>query len=90
LLLIDNDVVRRVLTPEATRKALEGAYADLGRGEAVCRPRIDIRIPTRDPERIYQWGTMEGGSTGGYFAFWPRGDILNDKMFLMKRVTHLP
>jgi len=23
-------------------------------------PRIDIRIPTRDPAKFYQWGTMEG------------------------------
>ena len=75
MLLIDNDVVRRVLTPRATRAALEAAYADLARGEAVCRPRIDIRIPTQDPGRVYQWGTMEGGSTGGYFAIRIKSDI---------------
>jgi ornithine cyclodeaminase/alanine dehydrogenase-like protein (mu-crystallin family) len=79
VLLIDNDIVRRVLTPEATRKALEDAYADLGRGEAVCRPRIDIRIPTADPERVYQWGTMEGGSTGGYFAIRIKSDIVFER-----------
>jgi hypothetical protein len=65
--------------PDATRKALERAYRDLGRGEAVCRPRIDIRIPTRDPERVYQWGTMEGGSTGGYFAIRIKSDILFER-----------
>jgi len=48
-LLIDNDIVRRVLKPAAVRRALESAYRDLASGEAVCRPRIDIRIPTRDP-----------------------------------------
>jgi ornithine cyclodeaminase/alanine dehydrogenase-like protein (mu-crystallin family) len=68
-----------VLTPEATRKALEIAYADLARGEAVCRPRIDIRIPTSDPERVYQWGTMEGGSTGGYFAIRIKSDIVFER-----------
>ena len=68
-----------MLTPEATRKALEAAYADLGRGEAVCRPRIDIRIPTTDPERVYQWGTMEGGSTGGYFAIRIKSDIVFER-----------
>jgi ornithine cyclodeaminase/alanine dehydrogenase-like protein (mu-crystallin family) len=68
-----------VLTPEATRKALEAAYADLGRGEAVCRPRIDIRIPTSDPERVYQWGSMEGGSTGGYFAIRIKSDIVFER-----------
>ena len=75
-LLIDNEVVSRVLTPEATRRALERAYADLAAGEAVCRPRIDIRIPTSDPSRSYQWGTMEGGSTGGYFAIRLKSDIV--------------
>ena len=79
MLLIDNDIVRRVLTPEATRRALESAYADLSRGEAVCRPRIDIRIPTSDPEKVYQWGTMEGGSTGGYFAIRIKSDILFER-----------
>jgi alanine dehydrogenase len=79
MLLIDNDVVRRVLTPEATRKALETSYRDLARGEAVCRPRIDIRIPTTDPERVYQWGTMEGGSTGGYFAIRIKSDIVYER-----------
>ena len=79
MILIDNDVVRRVLTPEATRQALEAAYADLASGEAVCRPRIDIRIPTSDPERVYQWGTMEGGSTGGYFAIRIKSDIVYER-----------
>ena len=75
-LLIDNEVVRRVLTPAAVRRALESAYRDLASGEAVCRPRIDIRIPTRDPEKFYQWGSMEGGSTGGYFAIRMKSDIV--------------
>ena len=45
----------------------------------MCRPRIDIRIPTSDPEKIYQWGTMEGGSTGGYFAIRIKSDILFER-----------
>lgn len=68
-----------MLTPEATRKALETAYRDLALGEAVCRPRIDVRIPTRDPERVYQWGSMEGGSTGGYFAIRIKSDIVFER-----------
>ncbi len=75
-LLIDNEAVRQVLTPAITRRALEAAYRDLASGEAVCRPRIDIRIPTRDPAKTYQWGTMEGGSTGGYFAIRMKSDIV--------------
>jgi ornithine cyclodeaminase/alanine dehydrogenase-like protein (mu-crystallin family) len=80
VLLIDNEVVRRLLTPALTRQALEGAYRDLADGEAVCRPRIDVRIPTQAADRFYQWGTMEGGSgggrTGGYFAIRIKSDII--------------
>jgi len=80
-LLIDNDIVRRVLKPAAVRRALESAYRDLASGEAVCRPRIDIRIPTRDPEKFYQWGTMEGGSTGGYFAIRMKSDVVYEREY---------
>jgi hypothetical protein len=35
-----------------------------------------FRIPTSDdPGRNYQWATMEGGSTGGYFAIRMKSDI---------------
>ena len=44
---------------EDTIAALEQSYLQLAAQEAVCRPRIDIRIPTSDPARNYQWGTME-------------------------------
>jgi alanine dehydrogenase len=80
-LLIDNEVVRRVLTPAAVRAALEAAYRDLAAGEAVCRPRIDIRIPTRDPGKFYQWGTMEGGSTRGYFAIRMKSDVVYEREY---------
>ena len=49
---------------------------DIATGEATCRPRIDIRIPTSDPARRYQFGSMEGGSTAGYFAVRMKSDIL--------------
>jgi ornithine cyclodeaminase/alanine dehydrogenase-like protein (mu-crystallin family) len=80
-LLIDNETVERVLTPAAVRRALEAAYRDLASGEAVCRPRIDIRIPTRDPEKFYQWGSMEGGSTGGYFAIRMKSDVVYEREY---------
>lgn len=78
-LLLDNDVMRAVLTPRLTREALEGAYRDLIAGEAVCRPRIDVRIPTGTPGRFYQWGTMEGGSTRGYFAIRMKSDVIHEE-----------
>src|SRR5262245_8240595 len=75
-LIINNDVVSKVLTMADTIAALEESYLALAAGEAVCRPRIDIRIPTRQPERNYQWGTMEGGSTRGYFAIRMKSDVV--------------
>jgi ornithine cyclodeaminase/alanine dehydrogenase-like protein (mu-crystallin family) len=76
LLLLNNDDIRRVLTPEIVRRALERAYRDLARTEAVCRPRIDVRIPASAPGRFYQWGSMEGGSTAGYFAVRMKSDVV--------------
>jgi ornithine cyclodeaminase/alanine dehydrogenase-like protein (mu-crystallin family) len=75
-LIINNADVEKVLTMEDTIAALERSYLDLAAKEAVCRPRIDIRIPTSDPGKNYQWGTMEGGSTGGYFAIRMKSDVI--------------
>src|SRR5437763_1388500 len=74
-LIINNHDVEQVLTMEMTLDALEESYLALVTGEAVCRPRIDIRIPTGDPTKNYQWGTMEGGSTAGYFAIRMKSDV---------------
>ena len=78
-LIIDNTIVERVLTMEMTLEALEESYLALARRDAVCRPRIDIRIPTSDPAKNYQWGTMEGGSTAGYFAIRMKSDIIHEE-----------
>ena len=75
-LIINNADVAKILTMEITMAALEEAYLALATGEAVCRPRIDIRIPTSDPAKNYQWGTMEGGSTAGYFAIRMKSDVI--------------
>jgi alanine dehydrogenase len=75
-LIINNADVQKVLTMEITLSALEESYLQLAAKEAVCRPRIDIRIPTRDPAKNYQWGTMEGGSTSGYFAIRMKSDVI--------------
>jgi ornithine cyclodeaminase/alanine dehydrogenase-like protein (mu-crystallin family) len=80
-LIINNDDVSKVLTMQATMAALEESYLNLATGEAVCRPRIDIRIPTSDPARNYQWGTMEGGSTGGYFAVRMKSDVIYEQRY---------
>ena len=80
-LIINNEIVEKVLTMEDTIAALEQSYLNLALGEAVCRPRIDIRIPTKDPARNYQWGTMEGGSTGGYFAIRMKSDVVYETRY---------
>ena len=80
-LIINNQEVQQVLTMEDTIAALEQSYLQLAAGEAVCRPRIDIRIPTGDPARNYQWGTMEGGSTAGYFAIRMKSDIIYESKY---------
>jgi ornithine cyclodeaminase/alanine dehydrogenase-like protein (mu-crystallin family) len=80
-LIINNAEVAQVLTMETTLEALEGAYLALAARPAVCRPRIDIRIPTSDPTKNYQWGTMEGGSTGGYFAIRMKSDIVYETQY---------
>lgn len=73
---MNNDDVKSLLTMEMTLQALEESYARMVRGEAVCRPRIDLQIPTGDPQRTYRWGTMEGGAAGGYFAIRMKSDVL--------------
>jgi len=80
-LLLNNDDVKSVLTMEITMRALEEAYQQLARGEAVCRPRVDIQIPTADPQKLYQWGTMEGGSVSGYFAIRMKSDVIYEQEY---------
>ena len=75
-LLINNADVAKLLTMEDTLTALEEAYLALVSKEAICRPRIDIRIPTSNPKKNYQWGSMEGGSTAGYFAVRMKSDVV--------------
>jgi ornithine cyclodeaminase/alanine dehydrogenase-like protein (mu-crystallin family) len=80
-LILSNDDVKSVLTMEIAMRALEEAYAGLARCETVCRPRIDIQIPTRDPKKLFQWGTMEGGSTSGYFAIRMKSDVIYEREY---------
>jgi ornithine cyclodeaminase/alanine dehydrogenase-like protein (mu-crystallin family) len=80
-LIINNDEVSKLLTMETTIAALEDAYRQLVAKESVCRPRIDIQIPTSDPNKVYQWGTMEGGSTSGYFAVRMKSDVVYERSY---------
>ncbi|MPZ88088.1 MAG: hypothetical protein GEU81_08435, partial [Nitriliruptorales bacterium] len=81
-LLLNNDEVAQVLTMGDTLAALEQSYVDLANGDGVCRPRIDIRIPTGEDDRVYQWGTMEGGSArSGYFAIRTKSDVIYEQEY---------
>jgi alanine dehydrogenase len=80
-LIIGNDDVAKLLTAEITMAALEKSYTELVTKEAVCRPRIDIQIPTSDPKKLYQWGSMEGGSTSGYFAVRMKSDVIYEQHY---------
>ena len=80
-LILNNDDVKSVLTMDVTMRALEKAYQQIARREAVCRPRIDIQIPTNDPHKMYQWGTMEGGSLSGYFAIRMKSDVVYEREY---------
>jgi len=84
-LILNNDDVKSVLTMKITIEALEEAYKDLVNGNAVCRPRVDIQIPTKDPQKVYQWGTMEGGSSSGYFAIRMKSDVIYEQEYLGAR-----
>lgn len=78
-MLIDNEVVTSVLEMDEVVGTLEQAYRELAGGDAVCRPRIDMRLPVGDGERVYQWGTMEGGSAAsGYYAIRMKSDVLSE------------
>jgi len=80
-LFINNEIVSQVLTMEDTIAALEESYRNISIGEAVCRPRIDIRIPTSDSSKMYQFGSMEGGATTGYFAVRMKSDIVYESQY---------
>lgn len=75
-LFLDNADIRQVLDVDLAIDALEKSYIGLAAGNGVCRPRIDIEIPTGSDGKTYRWGTMEGGSAGGYFAIRMKSDII--------------
>jgi alanine dehydrogenase len=76
MLVLDNDDVARLLSMQEAIAGLEQSYREIVTGEGVCRPRIDISIPTSEPGKVYRWGTMEGGSTRGYFAIRMKSDVV--------------
>lgn len=77
VLFINNEVAANVLDMGQALEALEDAYFELGRGEAVYRPRIDVYSPRDQQGTYYRWGTMEGTSRKtGVLAIRMKSDVL--------------
>lgn len=77
--VINNSDVARLVSQDEVTQTLESAYRDLFAGRAVCRPRVDVEIPSSNPDCFYRWGTMEGGSAGRYFAIRCKSDMIYHK-----------
>ena len=75
-LLISNQDVGQVLNMTICIDAIEEGIKEYYRGDATCRPRIDVWAPSGDPRGYYQWGSMEGTSRRyGVFATRIKSDI---------------
>ena len=64
MLMIDNEVVKRVLTMRDCIEAQERAFAGTLTGASVSRPRIDMFVPCDREDGYYRWGSVEGASDG--------------------------
>jgi alanine dehydrogenase len=64
MLLIDNEVVRAVLTMRECIAVQERAFAGTLTGAAVSRPRLDTFSPCDREDGYYRFGTVEGASDG--------------------------
>lgn len=81
MLIINNDDVAQVLTMGEAITVLDQSYRELVATDAVCKPRTDIMIPTSNPGKVYQWSSVEGGSTSGYFAIRIKSDIIYEEEY---------
>jgi ornithine cyclodeaminase/alanine dehydrogenase-like protein (mu-crystallin family) len=81
MLIISNADVAKLLTMGVAVDALDQAYRQLVTTDAVCKPRTDIQIPTKSPGKVYQWSSVEGGSTNGYFAIRIKSDIIYEQEY---------
>ncbi len=78
MLLIDNDIVRQVLTMKSCIYAQEKAFLGLVERDSVARGRIDVYVPCERSDGYFRWGTMEGASKSlGVFAIRMKSDIVH-------------
>jgi len=76
VLIIDNEMVSRLLTMEEVIAAQEEAFAQLDSGRSIHRPRVDIYVPCQRDDGYFRWGTMEGANDG-FFAIRMKSDIIH-------------
>ena len=76
MLIINNEIVARVLTMTECIQAQEEAFKKLPWGGAIHRPRIDMYFPCQRDDGYFRWGTMEGANDG-FFAIRMKSDIMH-------------
>ena len=81
MLIINNADVAKLLSMGDAIDVLDQAYRQLVTTESVCKPRTDIQIPTKNEGKVYQWSSVEGGSTSGYFAIRMKSDIIYEQEY---------
>jgi alanine dehydrogenase len=76
MLIINNDLVTRLLTMRECIAAQEAAFGQLHSGRSIHRPRIDMYVPCQRDDGYFRWGTMEGANDG-FFAIRMKSDIVH-------------
>ena len=67
MLYLSNQEIASVLTMKGCIEALEEGLREYYRGDATCRPRIDVWAPCHVPEAYFQWAVWrERASAGGF------------------------
>jgi len=74
-LFLSNNDIAKVIDMDLTMNALENAYNNFIKGEAVCMPRCDFQIPTSNADKTYQFGATIGGAIGGYMGLRMKSDV---------------
>src|SRR3954447_15116283 len=64
MLMLDNNVVKQVLTMRECIEVQERAFRGTLTGASVSRPRLDMFVPCDREDGYYRWGSVEGASDG--------------------------
>lgn len=64
MLMIDNEVVAKVLTTRDCIDIQERAFAGILDGASVSRPRLDTFMPAANEDSYYRFGSVEGAAEG--------------------------